>query len=125
MSHERWSFMDREDPHDAAEFDAAFARVYACYHPGYRPGSGHCPACNPRSGECWQYMGTGPFEETRCRIIGGSYGATAWVHEFRHRDLPGPNRRVYCAVQASPGWTPKPKLKSAPVNADTSSEGRN
>jgi hypothetical protein len=37
------------------------------------PGPDPCPACNPASGECWQYMGT----------LGNH-------HQFRHRDYPGP-----------------------------------
>lgn len=46
---------------------------------------------NPRSGECWQYMGS-----TDRRGL--------WEHEFRHRDHPSTNKRLYKRVEASAAW---------------------
>lgn len=46
---------------------------------------------NPRSGEVWQYMGT-------------AKRVAAWAHEFRHRDHPSTNDRLYLRVYASPSW---------------------
>lgn len=42
---------------------------------------GRCPACNPESGECWEYMGTYPDGT-----------GMAEHHQFRHRDYPGRGR---------------------------------
>jgi hypothetical protein len=51
-------------------------------------------ACEcPATGEMWQYMGT--VER-----------AGHLVHEFRHRNLPARNARVYDQVVASFGWLP-------------------
>jgi len=51
------------------------------------PGMAH-----PASGECLQYMGS------------AQYPGRGWVHVFRHRQVPGSDRRQYWQVPASVGW---------------------
>lgn len=47
------------------------------------------------TGECWQYMGSIPFE--------GKY-----FHEFRHRYHPKVQRRLKELIPASSSWVPQP-----------------
>ena len=59
---------------------------------------------NEQYGERLQYMGT----VARCTEADGwPSGATIYVHEFRHRALPGSNQRWYAAVPATRGWRPR------------------
>ena len=50
---------------------------------------------HPQSGECLQYMGSVQAPEG------------AWVHVFRHRQVPGSDQRQVWRVPASAGWTPR------------------
>ena len=52
---------------------------------------------HPASGECLQYMGS------------AQYLGRGWVHVFRHRQVPGSDRRQYWQVPASVGWQPVPQ----------------
>jgi hypothetical protein len=47
----------------------------------------------PLSYEVWQYMGS-------CLYNG------RWKHEFRHRNHPRTNTRLYFRVPSTPGWKP-------------------
>jgi len=49
---------------------------------------------HPVSGECLQYLGS------------AQYPGRGWVHVFRHRQVPGSDRRQYWQVPASVGWQP-------------------
>lgn len=63
-----------------------WARMWSVAVPGPDKAQAH-----PANGESWQYMGS---TNRRGR----------WEHEFRHRNLPGLDRRVYAAVPASDAW---------------------
>jgi len=52
---------------------------------------------HPASGECLQYLGS--TQTPGC----------GWVHVFRHRQVPGSDRRQYWHVLASVGWQPVPQ----------------
>jgi hypothetical protein len=56
---------------------------------------------NDQYAECLQYMGTVPLDQ-----------ATPYVHEFRHRAVPGTNQRQYWRVPCSRGWTPTATTRS-------------
>ena len=51
------------------------------------------------------------------------YPGRGWVHVFRHRQVPGSDRRQYWQVPASVGWQPVPqrqgcaRLLAAPGHA--------
>ena len=73
------NFLDEGSP----EWDRAWSEIARRY------GDTACEC--PVTGEMWQYMGT--VER-----------AGRYVHEFRHRNLPARNARVYDQVVASFGW---------------------
>ena len=50
------------------------------------------------NGECWQYMGS-------------IYVAPTWVHQFRHRNHPSTNQRVYKDITASKNFAGFPKAR--------------
>ena len=50
---------------------------------------------NAEYGECMQYMGT---------VVAPPRG---YVHEFRHRAMPGANHREYWRILCTPGWQPR------------------
>ena len=56
---------------------------------------------NEQYGESLQYMGTVAVPGDG----GTSFGS--YVHEFRHRAMPGTNQRQYWRLPCTPGWQPR------------------
>lgn len=56
---------------------------------------------NPATGEYLQYMGT--VARPGDGFVDGGY-----VHQFRHRAVPGTNTRQYWNIPATHGWKPTP-----------------
>jgi hypothetical protein len=56
---------------------------------------------HPRSGECWQYMGSW-------------FVGRRWQHTFRHRQHPQTGDRLYLHLFATRGWKPEHEQRKRP-----------